>query len=197
MNTTISSPNTETRDNNLVDITRVFVEFTRTRLMKRSTGEPRPTARKSLDDNLDIGTVESECSLATSEKQEHIGEDLSKDIPGGVRLPLDGRAKEHDLRRGENGGDMYDDAPSNRKALVNGGAVPLASERRYPSVFALSVVFGGAIGLTTFSMLGLSAGGGFLVGSTLVFLALASAVLISRARSESQIEEAQRSRKPN
>ena len=80
---------------------------------------------------------------------------------------------------------------------MKGDAIPLASERRYPSVFALSVVFGGSIGLTTFSMLGWPAGGGFLVGFTLVFLALASAVLISRARSEPQIEEAQRPRKAN
>jgi len=63
--------------------------------------EPRPTVSKSLDDNLYIGTVYSECSLTASERQEHIGEDLSEDTPGGVRLPLDGRAMEHTRRRGE------------------------------------------------------------------------------------------------
>ena len=63
------------------------------------------------------GIVKSECSLAASERQEHIGEDLSKDIPGGVRLPLDGRAKEHDLRRGEMVKDMCDDGLQTRKRL--------------------------------------------------------------------------------
>lgn len=58
------------------------------------------------------------------------------------------------------------------------------SATRYPSVFALSVVFGGTIGLTAFSMLGLSGGAGFLIGFALSFVALASAVLVARARLE-------------
>jgi hypothetical protein len=49
-----------------------------------------------------------------------------------------------------------------------------------PSVFALSVVFGGAIGMTAASAFGLNAGGGFIVGASLVFLLLSVGVFISR-----------------
>ena len=59
-----------------------------------------------------------------------------------------------------------------------------ASEARYPSVFALSVVFGGTVGLTAFSMLGLSGGAGFVLGFATCFLVLASAVLSARTRAE-------------
>lgn len=63
---------------------------------------------------------------------------------------------------------MYDDAHLNKEIVKEVANAP-SSVRRYPSVFAFSVVFGGAIGLTTFSMLGLLGGRGFLVGFTLVY----------------------------
>jgi hypothetical protein len=72
-------------------------------------------------------------------------------------------------------------------ASLSSPATTLA-EPRYPSVFALSVVFGGTIGLTAFSMLGLSGGAGFLIGFALSFGALASAVLVARARQETYVE---------
>lgn len=180
-----------TKGNTPVDLTRGFLEFARTRVMRKGMDAYSPRFAAGLDSAHTISKLELEyrSSVARGE-QEHLGEDSLKSAPGGVPLSVVGRAKEHGPRRGEHCGDMNDEAPSKV-------ATHLASEHRYPSVFALSVVFGGGIGQTAFSMLGLSAGGGFLVGFTLVFLPLASAVLISRARSESPSEEAHQSKKPN
>ncbi len=195
MNTTISSHNTEPTDynHNIVDVTASrLLEFARIRIMRkgrdshtgRFTEEPR-TDRKCLDSDQTISKLESECpSSAARGGQERLGEDSLKSAPGDVPLSVVGRAKEHGPRRGEHCGDMNDDTPSKV-------ATYLVSKSRYPSVFALSVVFGGGIGQIAFSTLGLSPASGFLVGSAVVFLALTSAVLISRGRSESQIEEAQ------
>lgn len=50
------------------------------------------------------------------------------------------------------------------------------NQSEYPSAFAISVVFGGAVGMSAFSALELPAGGGFLLGFScvfIVFLALA------------------------
>lgn len=188
MTTTVSSHNTEPRDTVLVAVTRACVEFTRTRVMHKGrdphTGrfmeEPR-TVRKCLDSDQTIGKLDIEhLSSAVLGGRECVREDSSQRIPGDIHSPLDGRANEYNPRKGER-----DDMSDNATSKV---ATSLASERRYPSVFALSIVFGGGVGQTAFSMLGLPAGGGFLVGSAMVFLALASAVLISRARSESQIK---------
>lgn len=109
MNIATSSPNTEPTDNNPVGITPRFLEFARTRVIRKSgdrhsrrfTEEPRPTVEKGLDERLDISTVESGCSFSTSERGEHIGEDSSESIPSGVQLPLGGRANEHVLGKGE------------------------------------------------------------------------------------------------
>jgi len=43
-------------------------------------------------------------------------------------------------------------------------------DSEYPSAFAISVVFGGAVGMAAFPALGLPAGGGFFVGFSCVFL---------------------------
>jgi hypothetical protein len=67
----------------------------------RLTQEERDIVRESLDERLDIGTVELECSFAASERQEHTGEDSSKSIPRGVQLPLGGRVVEHSPGKGE------------------------------------------------------------------------------------------------
>lgn len=64
-------------------------------------------------------------------------------------------------------------------------------EKPRPSVFAIAVVFGGTSGLTISSLLGVTGGGGFLLGTFVVFIALSSAVLISRARSEQHVESEQ------
>jgi uncharacterized membrane protein YhiD involved in acid resistance len=49
-----------------------------------------------------------------------------------------------------------------------------------PSVFGVSVVFGGGAGMSAASAFGLDAGGGFIVGTFLAFLILAVGVLLSR-----------------
>jgi hypothetical protein len=41
-----------------------------------------------------------------------------------------------------------------------------------PSVFAISAVFGGSLGMVAASAFGLDGGGGFIVGSALVFMFL-------------------------
>lgn len=48
------------------------------------------------------------------------------------------------------------------------------------SVFGIAAVFGGGAGMSAASAFGLDAGGGFIVGSTLVFLILAVAVFQAR-----------------
>ncbi len=49
-----------------------------------------------------------------------------------------------------------------------------------PSVFAISAVFGGSLGMAAASAFGVDAGGGFIVGAVLVFMFLSIAVLIAR-----------------
>lgn len=56
---------------------------------------------RQLDAKLDTRTVEVECSSATSERKEHIWEDSSQRFPGGIHLPLDGRANEYNPGKGE------------------------------------------------------------------------------------------------
>lgn len=63
---------------------------------------------------------------------------------------------------------------------------PVRSRKPQPSALAIAVVFGGTIGLTTASLMEVSGGGGFLFGTTIVFIALSFAILINRARHESQ-----------
>jgi hypothetical protein len=49
-----------------------------------------------------------------------------------------------------------------------------------PSVFAISLVFGGGLGMTAAAAFGLDAGGGFVVGAASVFMLLSIAVLQAR-----------------
>jgi hypothetical protein len=56
-----------------------------------------------------------------------------------------------------------------------------------PSVFAMAVVFGGGLGMTAAAAFGVDAGGGFILGATLVFMLLSVAVALSR-----EIEQVER-----
>lgn len=49
-----------------------------------------------------------------------------------------------------------------------------------PSVFAISVVFGGILGMVAAAAFGLDGGGGFIVGAALTFMFLSVAILLSR-----------------
>lgn len=53
-------------------------------------------------------------------------------------------------------------------------------ERTTPSVFAISAVFGGTLGMVAASAFGIDAGGGFIVGAVLVFMFLSIMVLMAR-----------------
>lgn len=44
-----------------------------------------------------------------------------------------------------------------------------------PSIFAIAVVFGGSLGMTTAALFGIDAGGGFILGSAILFVLLAIA----------------------
>jgi hypothetical protein len=76
---------------------------------------------RQLDARLDTRTVKVECSSATIARKEHIGEDFSKPDLGGVQLPPEGKAKEHDPR-GETGR-VYNDSP--RKTSLRRAIAPL------------------------------------------------------------------------
>jgi hypothetical protein len=52
----------------------------------------------------------------------------------------------------------------------------------YPSVFTMAAVFGGCAGMTISNLFGYEGGGGFLLGSVIVFLIVGTAVLIARHR---------------
>ena len=54
-----------------------------------------------------------------------------------------------------------------------------SSLSEYPSAFAISVVFGGAAGMSLFSALKLPAGGGFLLGFSCVFVVFLSLAVYS------------------
>lgn len=180
MNTTAyGGPETETTGNNPVYITRPFWDFAVTRVMRRGT-DPHTGSPAHVRKSLDSGQIKSKLELehrssAACSGEEDTGKDSFQSAPGDVPLSVVGRAKEHGPGEENIVEDMNDNAPSK----------VATSQRRYPSVFALSIVFGGGIGQLAFSVLGLPPASGFLVGFAVVFLALASAVLTSRARSES------------
>jgi hypothetical protein len=56
----------------------------------------------------------------------------------------------------------------------------LSTQGDAPSVFAISVVFGGIVGMSAAAAFGLDAGGGFIVGTALVFMFMSVAVLLSK-----------------
>jgi hypothetical protein len=64
----------------------------------------------------------------------------------------------------------------------------IATETKHPSIFAISVVFGGGLGMGISTSLGLSGEIGFLFGSVFLFLLLAVPVFILR-----EIKAAQKS----
>jgi len=41
-----------------------------------------------------------------------------------------------------------------------------------PTIFAIAIVFGGSIGMTSAALFGLDAGGGFVLGSAILFVVL-------------------------
>jgi hypothetical protein len=66
--------------------------------------------------------------------------------------------------------------------MYDGGGLRelIMRSRAAPSLFGISVIFGGIAGMSAASLFGIDAGGGFVVGFALLFTILTVAAVISR-----------------